>query len=259
MNITGQLARAIGATQTTLYSYNLIVIHLFFHALNNESIIYDLVLENRPNCHIWYFEKCQFQILKPLWSSCARLQPHQIYCITGTCTVFSQCFITISASQLTMLDFEQLFSVTVISRVACKRDERASGRGQADGREMGRWQEVGGQQWVGRWQGVAKWHRVRRRQGVDKWQCSGRVQAAGGGKTPARTAQTSYESKKCQPQVPTRLVGLRGVSLLLGSISDSFLQCSALHGSYCLSCEFTWSAKLALEKQDSRSSLVMAL
>ena len=24
----------------------------------------DLILENQPSCHIWYFKKCQFQILK---------------------------------------------------------------------------------------------------------------------------------------------------------------------------------------------------
>ena len=26
----------------------------------------DLILENQPNCHIWYFKKSQFQTLKPL-------------------------------------------------------------------------------------------------------------------------------------------------------------------------------------------------
>ena len=35
--------------------------------------------------------------------------------------------------------------------------------------------------------------------------------------------------------------------------------CSALHGSHCLSREFTGSAKLALEKQTSQPSLVMVL
>ena len=35
--------------------------------------------------------------------------------------------------------------------------------------------------------------------------------------------------------------------------------CSTLHGSHCLSCEFTGSAKLILEKQSSQLSLVMAL
>ena len=37
------------------------------------NTICDLILEKRPNCHIWYFEKYQFHILKPLWFSCARL------------------------------------------------------------------------------------------------------------------------------------------------------------------------------------------
>ena len=55
------------------------------------------------------------------------------------------------------------------------------------------------------------------------------------------------------------LDGLRDVSLPLGSISDPCLPCSALHGFYCLSHGFTWSAKLALEKQTSQPSLVMPL
>ena len=38
----------------------------------------------------------------------------------------------------------------------------------------------------------------------------------------------------------------------LGKISDPCLPCSALHESYCLSRDFTWSAKLALESQSSR-------
>ena len=34
-----------------------------------------LLWKNQPNCRIkiWYFEKYQFQILKPLWFSCIRL------------------------------------------------------------------------------------------------------------------------------------------------------------------------------------------
>ena len=59
------------------------------------------------------------------------------------------------------------------------------------------------------------------------------------------------EYKKCQPQAQTCLEGLRDLLLTLGSISDPCLPCSALHGSYCLSREITWSAKLALEKQTS--------
>ena len=56
------------------------------------------------------------------------------------------------------------------------------------------------------------------------------------------------------------LDGLRDVSPPLGSISDPCLLCSAqLHGAYCLSCDFTQSAILALEKQTSQLSLVMPL
>ena len=45
-----------------------------------------------------------------------------------------------------------------------------------------------------------------------------------------RTIRTSYESKKCQPKDHTCLEGLRDVPLPQGSISDSCLLCSALHG-----------------------------
>ena len=38
---------------------------------NNECIICDLLCENRPFQHIWYFEKYHFEILKPLQFSCA--------------------------------------------------------------------------------------------------------------------------------------------------------------------------------------------
>ena len=48
--------------------------------------------------------------------------------------LFSQCFITINASQLTLLDFEQFFAVIVISLIACYMSE------------MGRWE---GEGWVG--------------------------------------------------------------------------------------------------------------
>ena len=40
-------------------------------------------------------------------------------------------------------------------------------------------------------------------------------------------------------------------------ISDSYLPSSALHGSHCLSHDFTRSAKPALEKQTSQLSTVM--
>ena len=62
-----------------------------------------------------------------------------------------------------------------------------------------------------------------------------------------------------QPLTLTRSESLRDISLTLGSISDACLPCSALHGSPCLSHEFTWSAKLALEKQTSQAILVMTL
>ena len=39
----------------------------------------DWIYKNQPNCHILYFEKYHFEILKQPWFSCATLQPHQIY------------------------------------------------------------------------------------------------------------------------------------------------------------------------------------
>ena len=53
--------------------------------------------------------------------------------------------------------------------------------------------------------------------------------------------------------------GLKDISLPLESISDPCLPCSALHSSYCLSHDFTWLEKFALEKQTSQLSLVMPL
>ena len=50
---------------------------------------------------------------------------------------------------------------------------------------------------------------------------------------------------------------LRDVSPIQGWISDPYLPSSALHGSHCLSRDFTRSEKPALEKQTSQLSLVM--
>ena len=50
---------------------------------------------------------------------------------------------------------------------------------------------------------------------------------------------------------------LREVSPTQGWISDPYLPSSALHGSHCLSRDFTRSAKPALEKQTSQLSPVM--
>ena len=76
-----------------------------------------------------------------------------------------------------------------------------------------------------------------------------------------RTAWTSYEFKKCQPQAETCFKSLREeiFHYHMGSISDPCLPCIAFHGSHCLSREFTWSVKVNLEKQTRQQSLVMAL
>ena len=63
--------------------------------------------------------------------------------------------------------------------------------------------------------------------------------------------RTGYESQKRQPYAQTCLDDLPNISLSLGQISDSCLPCSTLHGSHCLSHEFSELAKLALEKQAS--------
>ena len=52
---------------------------------------------------------------------------------------------------------------------------------------------------------------------------------------------------------------LKDISVLLESTLDPCLLCSALYGSYFLTCDFTWVAKLALEKLTSQLSLVMPL
>ena len=50
---------------------------------------------------------------------------------------------------------------------------------------------------------------------------------------------------------------LRDVSPTQGRISDPYLSFSALHGSHCLSRDFTRSVKPALEKQTSQLSPVV--
>ena len=50
---------------------------------------------------------------------------------------------------------------------------------------------------------------------------------------------------------------LRDVSPMQGWIPDPCLPSSALHGSHCLSRDFTWSAKPCLEKQTSKLSPLM--
>ena len=61
--------------------------------------ICDLILDNRPNYHIWNFEKFQFQILKPLWFSCAGFQPHQIAILYNwNNLIASSYFVAISTS-----------------------------------------------------------------------------------------------------------------------------------------------------------------
>ena len=47
---------------------------------------------------------------------------------------------------------------------------------------------------------------------------------------------------------------LKDALLTQGSISDPYFPSSALHGLYCPSCDFTWSAKPAPEKQTSQLS-----
>ena len=73
-----------------------------------------------------------------------------------------------------------------------------------------------------------------------------------------RTIWTSYGFQKCQPQAQTCLNGVSTHLPIAVVILHPCLPCSAFHGSHCLSHEFTGLAKLALEKQTSQPSPVMA-
>ena len=69
------------------------------------------------------------------------------------------------------------------------------------------------------------------------------------------TVWASYGPQRCQPEAQTCLNGIRDISPSLGE----YLPSRTPHGSHCLSHAFTGSAKLALEKQTSPPSLVIAL
>ena len=148
----------------------------------------------------WYFKK-QFQILKPLWFSCARLWPCQIYCITTWNSLLASVYYYF----LQLANTAELRAIIVISQAACI------------------YKEVG-MQMVGE---------------------GGQLEV---GHILCQNRWTSYESKKCQPQIQTQ-----------GSILGPCLLHSTLYWSYCLSHEFTWSAKLTLDKRTSQPSLVMAM
>ena len=56
---TGQIIIKIGAD-------NICQVTQKFISCTKSQLKCDLILENRLSCHIWYFEKYQFYILKPL-------------------------------------------------------------------------------------------------------------------------------------------------------------------------------------------------
>ena len=53
--------------------YLLIIVHDCYTLKKALIAICDMILENRPSCHIWYFEKYRFLTFKPLYFPCARL------------------------------------------------------------------------------------------------------------------------------------------------------------------------------------------
>ena len=65
----------------------------------------------------------------------------------------------------------------------------------------------------------------------------------------------SPRSASHRPRQDWRALG--EVSPTQGWISDPYLPSSALHGSYCLIHDFTWSAKPGLEKQTNKLSPLM--
>ena len=84
---SNRIVNALSLTKRTVYilslvkSWHLLMAYLA-HDQSNLPVhdvymqlryISDLILENQLSCHIWYFKKYQFQILKPLLFSCARL------------------------------------------------------------------------------------------------------------------------------------------------------------------------------------------
>ena len=65
--------------------------------------------------------------------------------------------------------------------------------------------------------------------------------------------------RSASPRSRYALKGLRGVILPQEQIQTHAVHIVPLHRPRCLSHDFTWSAKLALEKQTSQLSLVMTL
>ena len=65
--------------QILIFANFLIIKHFQFF-----KIICDCILENRPFCHISYFEKYRFKILNALCLSCGSIQSRQVSCINST-------------------------------------------------------------------------------------------------------------------------------------------------------------------------------
>ena len=87
------------------------------------------------------FHECKFQILKPLWFCCDRLQSHQIYSITRA--VFQLIFYKYFCQLANTAGFRAIiFTATVISQVAHVRGQ-VVWRGQS-----GQWGRVGSWRWV---------------------------------------------------------------------------------------------------------------
>ena len=99
--------------------------------------------------------------------------------------------------------------------------------------------------------GWGGWRGVGWMEGVGGWEARGRLHLPIG----LFGVAMNPRSASHRPRHDWR--ALRDVSPTQGSISDPYLPSSALHGSHCLSRDFTRSIKPALEKQTSQLSPVM--
>ena len=85
----------------------------------------------------------------------------------------------------------------------------------------------------------------------------GRWEAGGGLYPPTGLFGVAMSPRSASHRPRQDWRALRDVSPTQGSIPDPYLPSSALHGSHCLSRDFTWLAKPALEKQTSQLSPLM--
>ena len=96
--------------------------------------------------------------------------------------------------------------------------------------------------------------------GVGRWEGGGGGsgwEAGGGLYLPIELFGVSVSQRSASHRPRQAWRALRDVSLTQGWKLGPYLPSSVLHGSHCLSHDFTWLAKPALEKQTSKLSLLM--